>query len=60
MENAPTPITVQHGGTGGTQALSFDIGGNIYIFGALIFVHPRILELSHSRRKTHCRLWFPV
>jgi hypothetical protein len=28
LVNSPTPITIQHGGAGGVQALSFDIGGN--------------------------------
>lgn len=32
MENAPTPITVQHGGPGGAEALSFEIGGKILLF----------------------------
>jgi hypothetical protein len=29
LENSATPVTIQHGGPGGVQALSFDIGGNI-------------------------------
>jgi hypothetical protein len=41
VENAPTPITVQHGGPGGAQAISFEIGGNMLFSGVQIFVHPR-------------------
>ena len=40
-ENAPTPITVQHGGLGGSEVLSFDIGGSIFYFLAPFFVHLR-------------------
>lgn len=29
--NSTTPITIQHGGPGGVQNLSFDIGGNILL-----------------------------
>lgn len=35
VENAPTPLTVQHGGPGGHEVLSFDIAGNILCFLAL-------------------------
>ncbi|KAN0128445.1 hypothetical protein V8E53_013744 [Lactarius tabidus] len=37
LVNSPTPITIQHGGAGGVQALSFDIGANeklIAVYGA--------------------------
>lgn len=36
VENAPTPTTVQHGGPGGVEVLSFDIGGNI-VFSCAFF-----------------------
>jgi len=32
LENVPTPITVQHGGPGGAEALNFEIRGNNYLF----------------------------
>lgn len=37
LENSATPVTIQHGGPGGVQALSFDIGANeelIAVYGA--------------------------
>ena len=43
VENAATPITVQHGGNGGSQALSFEIGGNILLLGVQISIHPQEL-----------------
>ena len=49
VENAPTPITVQHGGTGGSQAISFEIGGKILFFGVQIIIHPRTRKFfNHS------------
>ena len=59
VENAPAPVTVQHGGNGGFEALSFEIGGRTYILASKFFVYPRNY-LNYSRRKAHCRLWFPA
>ncbi|KAH9062371.1 hypothetical protein EDB87DRAFT_1606767 [Lactarius vividus] len=38
VENAPAPITVQHGGPGGAEALSFEIGGNIFCYSYKFFL----------------------
>ena len=51
--NSATPITIQHGGPGGVQNLSFDIGGNIISLMYNFFVHSR----NHSGPKSHCCLW---
>ena len=32
LQNTPTPVTVQHGGPGGTEMLNFAIGGNVVTF----------------------------
>jgi hypothetical protein len=37
VDNSPTPLTVQHGGPGGVEVLSFDISGNILCFMVLFF-----------------------
>ena len=38
--NSSTPITIQHGGPGGGQNLSFDIGGDIlFLMYDFLFTH---------------------
>ncbi|KAH8985675.1 hypothetical protein EDB92DRAFT_1343221 [Lactarius akahatsu] len=32
VENVPAPITVQHGGPGGAEALNFELGCNVFLF----------------------------
>jgi len=57
VANSPTPITIQHGGPGGVQALSLDIGANedlIAVYGA------RLVKKSFYGEHSIIRLSFVV
>ncbi len=45
-----SPVTVQHGGNGGTPTLTFDIGGNILSFGVQFLFTPGIALITADEK----------